>query len=286
MKLMLTFFTLLLSLPSFAQPSLPNFLQGTWKVENKNVYEHWDVLNENTLKGFSYSVLDGQLVISEYLEITKNQQDIIYTATVLNQNQGKGISFKLTKTGNIFTFENPEHSFPKKIVYQMITVNEVLIQVGDGKFKEVSFRMLKQSERRIETDTTVLNPNYDPELAVKLGADDYGMKGYILVILKTGTNQTTDKVFINNCFRGHLDNINRLAEEGKLIVAGPLGKNDNAYRGIFILNSATPEEAHLLLQTDPAIKEGLLDAELYAWYGSAALPEYLPASKKIWKLNP
>ena len=46
------------------------------------------------------------------------------------------------------------------------------------------------------------------------------------------------------------------------------------------------EEAIDLLQTDPAIKSGLLAYEIFTWYGSAALPEYLPFSEKIWKSNP
>lgn len=71
-----------------------------------------------------------------------------------------------------------------------------------------------------------------------------------------------------------------------MIVAGPLGKNDNTYRGIFILNVITFEEAEKLLQNDSAIKEGLLDLELYKWYGSAALQEYLEFSDKIWKVKP
>ncbi|MCL4283458.1 MAG: hypothetical protein KJZ58_14505 [Flavobacteriales bacterium] len=136
-------------------------------------------------------------------------------------------------------------------------------------------------------DTTVANPNYDKELADKLGGDDYGMKSYFLVILKTGTNTTTDMNLINESFRGHLDNINKLVKEGKIIVAGPLGKNENKYRGIFILNNIkTVEEAKELLQTDLAIKNQILDYDIFTWYGSAALPEYLPFSEKIWKLNP
>ena len=67
------------------------------------------------------------------------------------------------------------------------------------------------------------------------------------------------------------------------MVAGPLGKNDKTYRGIFILNVKTFEEANLLLQTDPTIKEKILEAELYNWYGSAALPAYLEESDKVWK---
>lgn len=44
--------------------------------------------------------------------------------------------------------------------------------------------------------------------------------------------------------------------------------------------------AKVVLQTDPAIKAGLLDMELYNWYGSAALSEYLPFFDKIWKVKP
>ena len=130
------------------------------------------------------------------------------------------------------------------------------------------------------------NPNYDAELAKTLGGDDYGMKKYILVILKTGTNTTTENTERDSLFRGHLDNIGRLVELNKLVVAGPLGKNDKTYRGIFILNVTTFDEANQLLETDPAIKEKLLEAELYEWYGSAALPEYLKASDQIWKEKP
>jgi uncharacterized protein YciI len=124
---------------------------------------------------------------------------------------------------------------------------------------------------------------YDSELAKKLGTDDYGMKNYVLVILKSGSNTKTDKKYIDSCFAGHMKNIGKLVEEGKLIVAGPLGKNDKNYRGIFIFNVKTIEEANKLMEADTAIKEKLLEAETYNWYGSAALSEYLPAHKKIEK---
>lgn len=127
------------------------------------------------------------------------------------------------------------------------------------------------------------NPAYDKTLADSLGGDDYGMKPYVLAILKTGTNKTENKTIVDSLFKGHLANIGRLADEGKLVVAGPLKKNDKSYRGIFILNVKTIAEADSLLITDPAIKEKLLDAELYQWYGSAALPAYLKFHEKIEK---
>ncbi len=136
----------------------------------------------------------------------------------------------------------------------------------------------------ISAQTT--NPNYDEALAKKLGSDDFGMKNYVFVILKTGDNKTTDKEELNKLFRGHMENIQRLVDEKKLIVAGPFGENDKTWRGLFILDVKTVEEAAALVQTDPAIKAGIFAVDLVPWYGSAALPEYLPASDKIWKEQP
>lgn len=287
MKKLLTILFLVPVCIASGQSDILRFLEGTWKTGSGENYEQWNVLNDNTMKGFSCKMQNGKIVVSEYLDIYKTASEVIYTATVLNQNQGRGIDFKLTKSDSVFIFENPNHDFPKKIVYKKLSDSELLVQVSDGIQKSFEYVMKKQQTALNHTDSAIANPNYDVELAEKLGADDYGMKSYILVILKTGTNETTDKTFISESFRGHMDNINRLVEQKKLIVAGPLGKNTNNYRGIFILNNVTDlEEANKLLQTDPAIKSGLLDAELYNWYGSAALPEYLPFSDKIWKVNP
>lgn len=126
---------------------------------------------------------------------------------------------------------------------------------------------------------------YDSVLAKSLGADDYGMKNYVLVILTPGTNQIEKGAVRDSIFRGHRKNIGKLAETGKLIVAGPFGDNDKLYQGIFILNAKTVAEAKELLQTDPAINAKVLDAELYEWYGSAALGEYLKIQKSITKKN-
>ena len=130
------------------------------------------------------------------------------------------------------------------------------------------------------------NENYDAELAKKLGADDYGMKMYVFVVLKSGANQSVDAAHRDSCFQGHMANMGTLVEQNKLVVAGPMGENSNDFRGIFILNVPTVEEGTELLKTDPAIAADYLKAELYPWYGSAALPEYLEASDKIWKVQP
>jgi hypothetical protein len=87
------------------------------------------------------------------------------------------------------------------------------------------------------------NPSYDSVLAKKFAADDYGMKMYVLVILKTGTNTTSDKAVTDSLFAGHMSNINYMVTINKLVVAGPISKNEKTYRGIFILYVKSVEEA-------------------------------------------
>jgi uncharacterized protein YciI len=124
---------------------------------------------------------------------------------------------------------------------------------------------------------------YNENLAKSLKSDDYGMKKYVFCILKTGTNTTATKEERAKYFEGHMANINKLANEGKLALAGPFMKNDKNYRGIYIFNVETIEEAQILVNTDPAVQAKLFEAELTLWYGSAAIQEVTKIHKTIEK---
>ncbi|MBL0294194.1 MAG: hypothetical protein IPQ04_07995 [Saprospiraceae bacterium] len=128
-----------------------------------------------------------------------------------------------------------------------------------------------------------INPAYDATLATSLGGDEHGMKSYFLVILKTGKKEIKDAKKKAEIFKGHMDNIQQMVADKKLVVAGPFGKNDMKYRGIFILDLPTEAEARILVERDPVIISKLMKYDILPWYGSAALPTYLPYSDKIWK---
>lgn len=113
---------------------------------------------------------------------------------------------------------------------------------------------------------------YNQLLAQQLGADNYGMKQYVMAFLKAGHNRNQDAETAAKLQTAHLKNIQRLANEGKLLVAGPF-LDDGSVRGIYIFNVATLEEAQQLTETDPAIQAGSLVMELHTWYGSAALQQ-------------
>jgi uncharacterized protein YciI len=135
-----------------------------------------------------------------------------------------------------------------------------------------------------EEPTASKAASYDAELAKKLGADERGMKMYVLCILKTGPKDAEVQGDARKeVFAGHFANIGRLADEGKLVVAGPFGKNDRTYRGLYIFNVATVEEAEKLVVLDPAVKAGVFVYELTPWYGSAAMMMVSDTHKRIEK---
>ncbi len=125
---------------------------------------------------------------------------------------------------------------------------------------------------------------FDSELAVKLGADDYGMKSYVMAFLKAGPNRSQSEEERMELQRAHLANIKRLANEGLLVVAGPFLDNGDI-RGIYIFNVTTVKEAKALTETDPAIQAGSLIMELHPWYGSAALLQVNSIHEKIKKVS-
>ena len=110
----------------------------------------------------------------------------------------------------------------------------------------------------------------DTALAQELGADDYAMKQYVMAFLKKGPNRNRTPDDARKLQAAHMENIGRLAKEGKLVLAGPF-LDDGPIRGIYIFNVTSIEEAKKLTETDPAIKAGSLEMDLHPWYGSAAL---------------
>ena len=123
---------------------------------------------------------------------------------------------------------------------------------------------------------------YNEELANKAGADEYGMKMYVMAFLKRGPNRDLPSEEADKLQRAHMDNISRMAEEGKLVLAGPFG-DDGDIRGIYIFDVPTIEEAQALTESDPAIQAGSLVMELHPWYGAAGLVFMGDLHKKLSK---
>lgn len=110
----------------------------------------------------------------------------------------------------------------------------------------------------------------DPALAKRTGADERGMRPYVLVILKTGPKRVPEGDARKAMFAGHFANMERLSKEGKLVLAGPFSEDPAGWRGLFIFAVDSLDEARKLTATDPVIVQGEMVAEYHKWYGSAA----------------
>ena len=103
---------------------------------------------------------------------------------------------------------------------------------------------------------------------------------YVLAVLKTGPRSAPlSKDDSQRIFGGHMANMQRLARDGRLVMAGPYGKDksDAALRGVFVLATADLAEAKAWCETDPGFAEGVFRFELAAMTTTAALRAQLAA---------
>ena len=112
------------------------------------VYEAWKPSDTNILTGEAYTVKEnGSKKIAERLAIRKVKKDIVYSAMVPNQNAGKAIDFVLNQIDeNTYSFENPNHDFPKKIIYKKVSDSEMFVVVqGKDVTEAFNYTLLKQT---------------------------------------------------------------------------------------------------------------------------------------------
>jgi len=121
------------------------FLIGTWKVENKETYESWERINSISFRGESYGLVEGDRRVTETLSIHIEDDNVTYKATVPTQNNGETIPFILnTSNTGLFSFENVDHDFPKKIQYEIISEEKLLVHVLGESDQGFSYYLVKQ----------------------------------------------------------------------------------------------------------------------------------------------
>jgi len=100
---------------------------------------------------------------------------------------------------------------------------------------------------------------------------EYEMTTYVVGFFHRGPNAGKgDPAEAERLQAGHLANFGRLAEAGKLIVAGPFSDNTEL-RGMLIFKLNSVDEARTLMEADPMLKAGRLTLELHPWFAGAGL---------------
>ncbi|HEX4946293.1 MAG TPA: YciI family protein [Blastocatellia bacterium] len=100
----------------------------------------------------------------------------------------------------------------------------------------------------------------------------FDLDQYQFALLKRGAQWTAEQTpEVQKLQAGHMANIQKMGSLGKLMAAGPIGKNDLGLAGIFIFKAASLDEAKALAAEDPAIKAGRLAMDFCTWHGLKGL---------------
>jgi uncharacterized protein YciI len=139
----------------------------------------------------------------------------------------------------------------------------------------------KKATELAETDPAVkagvfsyeIHPWYAAKGIMKMPGGPLKLDTYYLGLLVKGASWTAAKSpELDQLQEAHLANIRRLHGLRKLVIAGPIGGEDDL-RGIFVFKTQNLDEARALAETDPAVKAGRLAIKLYTWRVPAgALP--------------
>ena len=138
---------ILLTTISFENPTLADisWISGDWQTApggRRQIEEHWTAAAGGSMMGVSRTIevkgAGDKTVEFEYLRIEQREDGIFYVAHP--KARCPGTDFKLTRaSATEAIFENPQHDFPKRIIYRKTDDGlTASIDAGEGS-KSMSF---------------------------------------------------------------------------------------------------------------------------------------------------
>ena len=136
---------LLAQTPTLADIS---WISGAWQSEpggKRQIEEHWTTVAGQSMLGMSRTVAGDKTVEFEYLRIEQRADGIYYVAHP--KARYPGTDFKLTRaSATEAVFENPQHDFPKRVIYRKSGTDELTATIDGGegtKATTFAYRRLK-----------------------------------------------------------------------------------------------------------------------------------------------
>jgi 2-iminobutanoate/2-iminopropanoate deaminase len=112
-----------------------NLFIGKWLSQRKSgmLFEKWTSAGDQLLKGASFFIKGNDTIPQEEMELKQTADGITFTSIVPGQNNELPVTFKMTSaTGNRYVFENPQHDFPRRIVYEFTTTGQLHAWIDEG----------------------------------------------------------------------------------------------------------------------------------------------------------
>ncbi len=118
----------------------PADFTGVWVMKDPRrgvICEDWVLMENGRLKGRSYRLRGKDSTMLEWVELYKEGHEVFYVPTTAGEGNGNPVPFRLKTTRNrVYIFENPEHDFPKRIVYAFSSRNRLHAWIDDGQGKQ------------------------------------------------------------------------------------------------------------------------------------------------------
>ena len=127
-----------------------NWLIGNWeqKLPDGILKENWTKENDSIFSGDSYFINTKDTVHFESIKLFQKDEELMYSAKVVGQNNDEAVDFKLTSDiVNSFTFENPGHDYPQKITYKKVNETNLVATISgkqQGEQSTESYAMKKK----------------------------------------------------------------------------------------------------------------------------------------------
>jgi hypothetical protein len=110
-----------------------DWLTATWenKMPEGTLKEIWVKENDSTFSARSFFIKEEDTLHNETILLSQKNDVITYSAKIIGENNDKFIDFKLTTTNeNSYTFENPSHDYPQKIMYKKVDNNNLVATIS------------------------------------------------------------------------------------------------------------------------------------------------------------
>ncbi|GGB85939.1 hypothetical protein GCM10007424_27500 [Flavobacterium suaedae] len=130
-----------------------DWLVGHWEghsSENETT-EVWEKQNDSTFTGYSFILSPNKdTIMSEEMILDQRGDSLHLVINARNQNNDKPVAFTLTGfAANKYIFENPDHDFPTRIIYNKIAEDSLLAEISgqnEGRTTIIEFPMVKKKE--------------------------------------------------------------------------------------------------------------------------------------------
>ncbi len=135
------FFALLLASCSEVKKNRPetvnqlSWLNGSWamKTDDGTVTEQWKPVNDSLMEGSSDFIKGDSVIPFETIKILRRDTSFYYEAKAAGQNKEQPVAFKITAYSDTgFVAENPQHDFPKRIIYKLVNKDSIHAFVDGG----------------------------------------------------------------------------------------------------------------------------------------------------------